>query len=260
MNLLTLADGFGDSAAVPNWYPTWYKWPKIIELMTRELTIKNLSKYGAGNEYLVNALRQNIKSVNVVLLQWAMPNRFDLMLTGHTKSWHEIIATDPVYYDNIVEALDDKSFWLSSGSKLPIVQEYHKTYISMRQHQLRSQLFIDYAKLLLDQYQIDYRFMLTSDSLYLANKVADDINWSCHQPFKGMHDFRNHSEFSELDLGITQPIPLIHYDFIRKFIMPYLDLSWRSDRELAAVESMLYRHYKESIPNKPNDTHKKFNC
>lgn len=253
MNLLTLADGFGDSVAVPSWYPKYYKWPKIIELMTRKLTVNNLSRYGAGNEYLVNALRQNIKSSDAVLLQWAVPNRLDLMLTGHTKPWREIIATDPVYHDNVVE-LNDHSFWLSSGSKLPTVQEYHGTYISMFQHRLRSQLFIDYAKLLIDQHQVEYRFMLTWDSLYLANQVADDINWSCHQPLKGMHDFRNHSEFSELDLGITQPIPLIHYDFVRKFIMPYLDLPWRSDRELAAVESMLYRHYKESIPNKPNDT------
>jgi len=121
----------------------------------------------------------------------------------------------------------------------------------MSQHQLRSQLFIDYAKLLINQHQVNYRFMLTWDGWYLENTVADDINWSWHEPFKGMHGFRIHSKFSKLDLGITQPIPLIHYDFIKQFIMPCLDLPWRSDRELAAVESMLYRHYQESIPNKP---------
>jgi len=115
----------------------------------------------------------------------------------------------------------------------------------MSQHQLRSQLFIDYAKLLINQHQVNYRFMLTWDGWYLENTVADDINWSWHEPFKGMHGFRIHSKFSKLDLGITQPIPLIHYDFIKQFIMPCLDLPWRSDRELAAVESMLYRHYQE---------------
>ena len=250
MNLLTLADGFGDSNAVPDWYPKYYKWPRIIELMTRHLKVNNFSRYGAGNEYLVNVLKQHIRSADAVLLQWAVPDRFDLVLGASSSGWQEIISSDPVYHSNVVK-LKNHDFWLSSGSKVSKIQEYHKTYISMSQHQLRSQLFVDYAKLLLNQHQVNYRFMLTWDSLYLENNVADNINWSWHQPFKGMHDFRNYSEFGELDLGITQPIPLIHYDFIKKFIMPYLDLPWRSDRELAAVESMLYKHYRESIPNKP---------
>ena len=250
MNLLTLADGFGDSVAVPNWYPTYYKWPKIIELMTHDLAVCDFSRYGAGNEYLVNVLKQHIASSDAVLLQWTIPNRLDLVLDASNQAWQEVISSDPVYHDNVVK-LNNHDFWLSSSSKVTKVQDYHRTYISLSQHQLRSQLFIDYAKLLINQHQVNYRFMLTWDSLYLEDNVANDINWSWHTPFKGMHDFRYHSKFSELDLGITQPIPLIHYDFIKQFIMPYLNLPWRSERELAAVETMLYKHYQESIPNKP---------
>jgi len=41
MKLLTLADGFGDSAASPVWYPNFLKWPEIIKLML--VFIENVS-------------------------------------------------------------------------------------------------------------------------------------------------------------------------------------------------------------------------
>ena len=98
MRLLTLADGYGDSNAVPPWYKKYYKWPEIIKLMTRGLVLNNVSRYGAGNEYIVNQLNQNIHSTDKVMIQWAMPNRFDLVLTDHpSQQWQEIIASDPVY-------------------------------------------------------------------------------------------------------------------------------------------------------------------
>lgn len=253
MNLLTLADGFGDDIAAPSWYPRYFKWPKVIELMTKGVIVNNVSRHGAGNEYLVTALRNNIQTANIVLLQWTVPNRLDLVLNKSNTHWQATIDSDTVYNDNTISSGKYK-FWLSSGSTTADVIEYHNKYISAEQHQLRSQMFVDYAKLLIDQYQLEYQFMLTWDSEYLQNNVADDIKWSWHKPFKGMHDFRNHSKFSELDLGIIQPIPLIHFDFIKQFIMPCVELPWRSDREIAAVESMLYRHYQESITNRPNDT------
>ena len=250
MNLLTIADGFGDSDAVPTWYPKYIKWPKIIELMTKGVRVTNLSRYGAGNEYIINALRQHIPTADIVLVQWAMPNRLDLIVDPHNTNLLETIAKDVIYSNNIV-TLNDHSFWLSSGSKTPLVQEYHSKYISLQQHQLRSQMFIDYAKLLVNQFNVEHQFMLTWDSLYLEGKIDNTIKWSWHSPFKGMHDFRRHSKFSELDLSITQPIPLIHFDFIKTYIMPHANLNWRNDREINAVESMLYEHYKQSILSRP---------
>jgi hypothetical protein len=253
MNLLALADGFGDDIAAPPWYPRYFKWPKIIQLMTKNVVVNNVSRYGAGNEYLVTALRDNIQTADMVLLQWAVPDRLDLVLNESNTHWQDTIKSDAIYNNNTIDSGKHK-FWLSSGSKTADVVEYHKKYISKQQHQLRSQLFVDYAKLLIDQHQLAYRFMLTWDSAYLENNTAVDINWCWHKPFKGMHDFRNHSKFSELDLDIVQPIPLIHFDFIKQFIMPCVDLPWRSNQEIDAVESMLYRHYQESIANRPNDT------
>jgi hypothetical protein len=243
MRLLTLADGYGDSIAVPDWYPKYWKWPEIIKLMTKGLTLTNCSRYGTGNEFIVNQLRQNINSADIVIVQWAQPNRLDLVLDHDDPSfWNNVIATDPVYYNNIVTC-GDNDFWISSASRTTAVREYHQKYISNKQHQLRSQVFVEYAKLLLEAHNIDYRFMLVENSNY----INVSANWICHEPFVGMNEFRYKSKYCHLELGIVQPIPLVAFDFIKQYIMPSIDLHWRSAAEIDAVENMLYRHYQEAI-------------
>jgi hypothetical protein len=39
----------------------------------------------------------------------------------------------------------------------------------------------------------------------------------------------------------------VQFDFIRQHIMPELDLPWRSNNEISAVENMLHRKYKEAV-------------
>jgi hypothetical protein len=246
MKLLTLSDGYGDSDATPVWYPKYWKWPKIIELMTKSLDVTNCSRYGAGNEFIVNQLKQEIDSADIVIVQWAQPDRLDLVLDHNNPTfWNSVIANDPVYNKNIVLSGPDQ-FWISSGSKIAAVQEYHQKYITKRQHQLRSQVFIEYAKLLLENRNIDYRFMLVENSSYLNVEA----NWICHEPFKGMNDFRYKSKYQDLEIGIVQPIPLVAFDFIKQYVMPSIDLHWRNNKEIDAVENMLYRHYQESVENK----------
>lgn len=248
MKLLTLADGFGDSVAVPPWYPKYFKWPKLIELMTKGVELLDYCRYGAGNEYMVNQLMHNIASADVVLVQWAAPQRLDLVLSHDSDFWDDVISQDAVYSQNIVTCGDNK-FWLSSASSMDPVKLYHRQYISLKQHQLRSQVFIDYAKLLLNEHCIPYRFMLTVDADYLDVNA----NWIWHKPYKGMNSFRNISQYRDLDLDIVQPIPLILFDFVKQYIMPSVDLNWRKPKEINAVENMLLRHYRESIKNKPYD-------
>ena len=246
MRLLTLADGYGDSIAVPSWYPKYWKWPEIIKLMTKGLTLTNYSRYGAGNEFIVNQLRQNISNADIVIAQWAQPNRLDLVLDHNDPSfWNNVIAADPIYCNNIVSC-GDNQFWISSGSKSTAVREYHQKYISTKQHQLRSQMFVEYAKLLLEKHDVDYRFMLVERSDYIDLSA----NWICHEPFSGMNEFRYKSKYSHLELGIVQPIPLVAFDFIKQYIMPSIDLQWRSAAEIDAVENMLYRHYQKAIKNR----------
>lgn len=243
MKLLTLADGYGDSVAVPAWYPKYWKWPEIIKLMTKDVELHNYSRYGAGNEFIINQLKQYINQADVALIQWAQPNRLDLVLAHENPAfWEETIASDQVYKNNVV-VCGHKKFWISSASSVPAVRDYHNRYISMEQHQSRSQIFIEYAKLLLEQHNIDYRFMLVDDSDYLDVSA----NWICHKPMKGMSDFRRKSKYSNLDLGIVQPLPIVAFDFIKQHVMPSIDLNWRNNREIDAVENMLYRHYQEAV-------------
>lgn len=251
INLLTLADGFGDSHAVPPWYPNYLKWPEIIKLMTRGITLHNLSRYGAGNEYILNCLRNNLTDKQVVIAQWAVPDRLDLILSHDSEYndfWSQKISNDPIYNNNVVSC-GNNSVWISSASTMPEVRDYHTKFIGLRQHQLRSQFYIDYATLLLKD--IPHGFMLTTTSNYLNETVRDDNNWFWNEPFQGMCEFRHHSAYAELELGIIQPLPLVQFDFIRQFIQPKFNLPWRSEREINAVENMLHRKYQEALKNKP---------
>jgi hypothetical protein len=253
IKLLTIADGFGDSSAYPAWYPSYIKWPEIIQLMTKGVALTNQSRYGAGNEYIANCIKSYSAEHDVIIVQWAIPARLDLVLDhalDYQNFWTDTIKQDLVYNNNVVN-LKDTQFWISSASTSKPIQKYHEKYITVKQHQMRSQILIDYAKLLLEYQCKSYKFLLTSDSEYLDTGITGKDCWAWHDIQKGMHDFRYRSKFAELDLGITQPIPLIAFDFIKQFLMPVLALPWRESNELAAVESMLYRKYQEAIKNKP---------
>jgi hypothetical protein len=252
MNLLTISDGFGDSRACPaSWYPDYHKWPEIIQLMTKGLTLCNFSRYGAGNEYIMHCLRENISDQDVILIQWTVPERLDLVLAhsdAEKVAWQQKIAADAVYANNVV-SLGDHQIWLSSASELAEIKLYHQTYISKEQHNMRSQIFVDYAKLLLKNKT--HGFMLSYFSPYLINSVPDHSNWLWHQAFQGLHEFRYHSKYADLDLNMTQPIPLIHFDFVRQFVQTRFDLPWRSERDISGVENLLYRKYQEALKNRP---------
>lgn len=245
MKILALADGFGDSVASPSWYPDYHKWPELITLMTRSCELTNLARYGAGNEYMIDCLKNHYHQADLVLIQWAIPDRLDLLLAhdaGMRDFWQREIASDSTYHDNTIST-GQYSWWLSSSSTQASVQEYHKKYITKQQHQTRSRVWIEYAHRLLGSKQ--HGFMLTSDSEYLMDLDVDTDIWIWHRPWRGMHDWRYHSRFASLDLDLVQPIPLIQFDFITRFIMPRFDLPWRSPREIAAVESMLLRKYNQ---------------
>jgi hypothetical protein len=247
MKLLTLADGFGDSGAYPLWYSDYYKWPELIQLMTAGVELVNLSRYGAGNEYIVECLKNNMIGKDHVIIQWAQPHRLDLLLAHneYKNFWSDAVSQDASYSKNVVN-----NYWITSASKNPAVQEYHKKYISIEQHCRRSRLYMDYARLLLTSNNVNFNFMLTADSKYLADQPTDH-HWLWHSPWAGMESFRTLSQYTNLDFGYTQPIPLIQFDYIQQYIVPNTTLPWRSSQELKAVESMLHRKYKEAIINKP---------
>lgn len=251
MKILCLADGFGDSQAYPVWYPDYFKWPRILGLMLKHVEILDFCRYGAGNEYLLWNLRQHHQHADVVLVQWAMPNRLDLLL-HHTPEvrqiWQQKILQDPIYNDNII-TVQDHQWWLSSASGVDWITQYHSNIMCLQQQQIRSMMFVEHAHSMLKGKS--HGFMLTNDSDYLKNVDVTADTWIWHRPWHGMDSWRHHSEYNYLDLGLDQPIPLIHFDFIKKFIMPRFDLPWRRQRDIDAVESMLLRKFHNSIPSKP---------
>ena len=183
--------------------------------MTRGVELHNLSRYGAGNEYIVQSLRNNLVDKDRVLIQWASPSRLDLVLSHnqeYTEYWNNQIKNDPVYNNNVID-LGNQRVWITSASTSAGVQEYHKKFISHQQHQMRSQLFVDYATLLLKHTQ--HGFLLTKTSKYFGETVKDTSNW-CNK-FQGMCEFRKQSKYAELELGLVQPTPLVQFDFIRQF-------------------------------------------
>jgi hypothetical protein len=255
LKILAVADGFGDSVACPLWYPEYIKWPTIIGLMTKDTEIANLSRYGAGNEFIATAIRQHCHTADVVLSQWAQPNRLDLKLS-HSPDidlfWKDAIHRDKVYCDNIVK-LSDSNYWLSSGSSSPPVIEYHKKFVSFQQHQDRSRIFVEYVNMLLNASNKKFVFFLSTVGLYLNSIKTEIEKWAWHQPWQGMCEFRHVSEYADLDLGVTQPLPLIQFDFINQFIRPKIDLNWRTNKEITAVENMLYKKYLQYKDNKPKN-------
>lgn len=252
LKILTVADGFGDSSAYPLWYPEYIKWPQILDLMVKNAQIDNFSRYGAGNEYIANVVRQHHRNYDLILVQWAQPNRLDLVLSHdqQQKFWENTISQDPVYKDNVVSLGDDK-FWLSSQSRSTLIRDYHELYITKRQHIMRSLIFVEYVHSVLKLDKIKHGFMMSTQNPWLQQAQIPEDTWIWHEPWQGMHEFRQVSQYADLDLGIRQPIPLIHFDYIQQFIKPKFDLPWRNDREISAVESMLMKKYNQYKDKKP---------
>jgi hypothetical protein len=251
--ILIIGDGFADPAAAHLWYQDFYKWPTLINLMAKNIAITNMARYGAGNEYMSYCLQSQYQHYDLVLIQWSKAERLDLVLDHtqeHLTFWQQTIAQDPVYQHNVVD-LEGKKIWISSASKNQTVVEYHQKYITPTQHQMRSQLLVEHAMLMLEANNIDYRFMLTYDAPYLSNINA---RWMCHKPLRGQHSFRSVSKHSQADIDYVQPIPLVSFDYIRKVIQPNLDLDWRSDCDLDALEVMLLKKHQLAMKQKPNDT------
>lgn len=251
IKLLTISDGFGDSKAVPSWYQNCLRWPELIGLMTNGVDVLNYSRYGAGNEYIIEVLKHHHQNADAVLVQWAGPQRLDLLLDhkdGYQDYWEKQIATDSKYSNNMIQINDDR-YWLSSSSDLPDVIEYHNKYITLKQQKNRSRTYIEYASLLLKDKL--HGFMLTFSSEYIKDSINDQSRWFWHEPFKGMSNFRSLEKYKRFSMGLLQPTPLIAYDFIIQYIKPNFDIPWKDDKELANIKEMLYNQFLDAEEKQP---------
>lgn len=222
--------------------------------MAENINVVDLSRYGAGNEFIANSVLNCVEqhTPDLVLVQWTMPRRLDLLLSHSdetAKIWKDTIDSDPVYCQNVL-GVGGQCWWLSSSSQCQSVRHYHDHYISVEQHQNRSRQLIDYVRLWFNEREIDYKFMLSVSADYLKDRITKSV-WSWHQPWQGLHEFRNHSDYAELDFGLTQPISLVQFDFIKKYLMPTVNLDWHDNNKLTKVENLLYKQYQTAKTKRP---------
>jgi hypothetical protein len=197
---------FGDGFATGH---IWPEWPQILQALLPEYTIINISGIGAGPEWLVTRLVQigdNIKNSTVVW-QWPLPNRFDKLVTNN--DWAEIIASDPVYNFNTY-INNGQTWWLSSASKIPVIQEYHTKFINTEQHTQR-----------LDNYQFLVEHALKNlECQYVSLMWQDAEDYSCLPRFAATRQ----QQF--------QPSPVVHFYYCVEKLLPALNLTSQHTEQL----------------------------
>jgi hypothetical protein len=132
---------FGDGYATGH---LWPEWPQILATLVPEYTVVNTAGIGAGAEYLVHKLVQQVDAMrdSHVIFQWPVADRFDKVVED--PRWSDIIKNDPVYHFNTV-ADDLHIWWLSSASSQKEIRTYHEFFVQAEQQQMRVRWIIRQA-------------------------------------------------------------------------------------------------------------------
>jgi hypothetical protein len=202
---------FGDGFAAGH---IWPEWPQILLAVCNEPVI-NYGYPGAGNDLIFSMATEIALSAanpSTFIIQWTSWNRFDKLLEDD--SWNNTIQNDKKYSHAVYE-IDNKKWWLSSGSTQ--LHTYHTHY----QQQKQRQLFDIYHMVLLANflkqkghvclYCLTYDF----DTSKLTKKqltLLDQLPWV--NKLLGMD-----SIISNTDRGTEiQPLPLGHARWISDFL------------------------------------------
>lgn len=217
---------FGDGYAANH---IWPEWPALLSAIYNNCELINVSGIGAGHEFLTTAIiDQYIKDKNgLFLIQWPIPVRFDKLIENN--DWADLIKSDPVYKENYVNQ-SDRVWWLSSESKLNEVQEYHKFYIQKEQARLRMFNNIFLIKNLLKD--SNYYFFLTTDCRLTEQQknILLDDRWIWEIPWKGMLEFSYKEEYKGIRQNEVQPSPVVHLEWIIKFLLPKIPYDYSKNR------------------------------
>jgi hypothetical protein len=133
---------FGDGFAAGH---IWPEWPQILSAICNEPLV-NYGYPGAGNDFIFSTAVETALTVNTpstFIIQWTQWRRFDKLLQDN--SWDKIIQDDSKYA-HAVHEVNNKKWWLSSGSTQLL--NYHTQY----QQQQQRQLFDIYHMVLLNNF------------------------------------------------------------------------------------------------------------
>lgn len=213
---------FGDGFATGH---IWPEWPQIMDALLEDYEIINISGVGAGPEFLVTSLVNNIDKLRgqTVVFQWPFAFRFDKLLEDDT--WDKIISSDTTYCENI-KTINDQRWWLSSASLTDEIAEYSK-FIQEKQAQTRLEVYKVLTKHTLDNLLCNYYFTSTIDEIL----------------------FSKQSRFHLTKLQEIQPSPVVHYYFVVEEIIPSLGIELSINKKKTLENLILETKW---VPYDPN--------
>jgi hypothetical protein len=195
---------FGDGYATGH---LWPEWPQILQALAPDYQVVNTAGIGAGPEYLVHKLVQQLDKMpnSHVIFQWPSARRFDKLIENN--HWLDIVKNDPIYHFNTIPD-GNHCWWLSSASNSKQIQTYHNLFVQPVQHEVR-----------LDLYKI-----LVQNTL---QNIACNIYYTS---LSEAINFGNQSRFEKIRQKEVQPSPPVHYYFLTEQLLPNIDIKFDLDR------------------------------
>jgi len=236
MRILTIGDGFAANLG-------WPQWPEILGLITKNTEVITLGKLGAGNEFIFNSVLSYIEKENVdlVLIQWALQHRLDLVVDNEIKS--AIVESDPVYRNNYYK-IGHNTWWLSSGSKIDYVTNYHNNYIGFRQAKIRYENYIISMTAILKNKKIPYLYFSTYKMEAFMSQRIDWKDFVIYLPGIGMEEYSRQDRFKTLRGDKAQPSSYVHLCWLNEYVKPKLpSLEW--DEKIISELLETYQKTKE---------------
>jgi hypothetical protein len=217
--ILCVGDGFGKGHI-------WPMWPQLLPKIVDNVEIDNLCEVGAGNEYISNCVIDACerKKYDLVLVQWALSNRLDIV-KNNENNIAKMILQDQTYntkYSNV--KLNDRAWWLSSGSQLEQIQNYHEKLMSKEQHKIRSINYIKFVDLYLTTKQTPFAFFSSYNLDFVDLSESQSINWSkwCNRNV-GMEEY-GQTHLSKYQTDDVQPHTMIHLHYLENVLCPFVQL------------------------------------
>lgn len=195
---------FGDGFAAGH---IWPEWPQILAALCPNYQVINNAGIGAGAEYLVHKLVENIQYMqdSIVIFQWPKEERFDKLVED--SYWKNLGENDQVYHFNFYTSANE-TWWLSSESKNQDVVDYHNKFVQKQQHKIRS-----------NDYKVLVRHTLENvNCSYLFTSLAEQ-QW-----------FSQQSKYKSIRQNEIQPSPPVHFDWLMEQALPNLPIVFDSAR------------------------------
>lgn len=215
---------FGDGYATGH---LWPEWPQILQALVPDYQVVNTAGIGAGPEYLVHKLVQQLNKMqnSRVIFQWPSPDRFDKLIEND--HWLDIVKNDPVYHFNIIPD-GNRRWWLSSASTSEQIQTYHNLFVQPTQHKIR-----------LDTYKI------------LVQNTLKNIG--CKVYYTSLSEasaFGNQPRFQQIRQKEVQPGPPVHYYFLTEKLLPDTDINFNLARAQRLEELILEQTWQAYDPDR----------